>query len=185
MSSGSFFGKKFLRSLLLGRQFTSKKKLMLFEDLDAGGTADFIALWYNDKGKLTAALGDCKFGRVKINPDDEQLKFYLAALNKLVRNKGKEIEEFISFVYQPESYGKFHKHTFTKSEILRQSRNMKKRFSNPEKKPKFKVGIGASTAKLAELVLHILSTLINRWSLWFYERKRQWSLLRLRLYRTK
>lgn len=136
-----FLWKEILEEFITGKTIYIEKKLMLFEDLDAGGTADFIALWYNDKGKLTAALGDCKFGRVKINPDDEQLKFYLAALSKLVRNKGKEIEEFISFVYQPESYGKFHKHKFTKSEIVKAEQKYEKAILESKKeKPKFKAG---------------------------------------------
>lgn len=130
-----------LEEFITGKTIHIEKKLMLFTELDAGGTADVAVLWYNDKGKLVAAVGDCKFGRVKIHASDEQLKFYLAALNKIVREKGKEIDEFISFVYQPESSEKFSTHSFTKSQIVRAEIKYEKAILESKKdKPSFKAG---------------------------------------------
>jgi len=109
--------KNVLEQFVTGKTIFIEKKLMLFPELDAGGTADSVVLYYNDKGKLVAVVGDCKFGRVRVEPDKEQLKFYLTALNKLVKAKGKQIEEFRSFVYQPMHTEVYTEHKFTKSEI--------------------------------------------------------------------
>jgi len=132
---------KVLEQFVTGKTIYIEKKLMLFPDLDAGGTADFIVLYYNDKGKLVAVLGDCKFGKVRVEPDEEQLKFYLAALNKIVREKGKQIDEFRSFVYQPSHHEPFTEHKFTKSEIEKAEARYEKAIVESKKdNPKFKVG---------------------------------------------
>ena len=130
-----------LEQFITGKTIYIEKKLMLFSELDCGGTGDFIVLYYNDKGKLVAVLGDCKFGKVRVEPDKEQLKFYLVALNKLVREKGKQIDEFKSFVYQPTHVEPFTEHTFTRSEIERAEAKYEKAIIESKKdKPKFKVG---------------------------------------------
>lgn len=133
--------KEVLEQFITGKTIYIEKKLMLFPDLDSGGTADFIVLYYNDKGKLVAFLGDCKFGKVRVEPDEEQLKFYLTALNRIVREKGKQIDEFRSFVYQPMHSEPFTQHKFTKSEIERAEAKYEKAIIESKKdKPKFKVG---------------------------------------------
>lgn len=133
--------KEVLEEFVTGKTIYIEKKLMLFPDMSCGGTADFIVLYYNDKGKLVAWLGDCKFGRIRVSPDSEQLKFYLVALNKLVKEQGKEIEEFWSFVYQPEHEDPFTKHKFTKSDIEKaEAKYLKAILESKKEKPKFKVG---------------------------------------------
>lgn len=133
--------KEVLEEFITGKKIHIEKKLMLFPDLDSGGTADFIAMYYNDKGKFVAVLGDCKFGRTYVEPSDEQFKFYLCALNKVAKDKGKNIDIFESFVYQPEHEPVFRRHTFTKSEIERAEVKYLKAITESKKeKPKFKVG---------------------------------------------
>lgn len=130
-----------LEGFITGKQIYIERKLMLFAELDCGGTADLIVLYYNDKGQLVAVLGDAKFGRVRVGPDEEQLKFYLAALYKKVLEKGKTIDVFKSFVYQPEHSEPYTEHTFTKSEIEKAIAKYEKAITESKKeKPKFKVG---------------------------------------------
>ncbi len=132
---------KVLEQFITGKKIFIEKKLMLFSDLDCGGTADFIVLYYNDKGKFVAVLGDCKFGKVRVSPDKEQLKFYLTALNKAVKEKGGSIDEFRSFVYQPTHSEVFTEHKFTKNEIERAEIKYEKAIIESKKEnPKFKVG---------------------------------------------
>jgi len=130
-----------LEQFITGKTIQIEQKLMLFPELDCGGTADFVVLYYSDKGKLVAVLGDCKFGKIRVEPDEEQLKFYLTALNKIVREKGKQIDEFRSFVYQPQHHDVFTEHKFTKSEIEKaESRYEKAIIESKKENPKFKVG---------------------------------------------
>lgn len=137
----SIVWEKVLEQFITGKTIHIEKKLMLFPDLECGGTADFIVLYYSDKGKLVAVLGDCKFGKVRVEPDKEQLKFYLCALNKLVREKGKQIDEFRSFVYQPMHHEVFTEHKFTKNEIEKAEAKYEKAIIESKKpNPKFKVG---------------------------------------------
>lgn len=133
-----------LEEFITGKKIYIEKKLMLFPDLDAGGTADFITMYYNDKGKFVAVLGDCKFGRIPVAASDEQLKFYLTALNKAAKEKGRQIDEFKAFIYQPDvedGESPFKEHTFTKSEIERaETKYLKAITESKKEKPKFKVG---------------------------------------------
>lgn len=131
-----------LEQFVTGKTIYIEKKLMLFPELDSGGTGDFIVLYYSDKGKLIAHVNDCKFGKVRVTPDKEQLKFYLVALNKLIREKGKQIDEFHSSVYQPNhTEQKFTTHKFTKNEIERAEAKYEKAIIESKKdNPKFKVG---------------------------------------------
>lgn len=130
-----------LEQFITGKTIYIEKKLMLFPELDSGGTADFIVLYYSDKGKLVAVLGDCKFGKIRVEPDKEQLKFYLVALNKLVREQGKQIDEFRSFVYQPTHTEVFTEHKFTRNEIEKAEKKYETAIIESKKEnPKFKVG---------------------------------------------
>lgn len=132
---------KVLEKFVTGKTIQIEKKLMLFPELDCGGTADFIVLYYNDKGKLVAVIGDCKFGKVRVDPDKEQLKFYLTALYKIVKEKGKTIDEFKSFVYQPTHHEPYTEHKFTRSEIEKAVVKYEKAIIESKKEnPKFKVG---------------------------------------------
>jgi len=137
----SLIWERVLEQFITGKTIFIEKKLMLFPELDCGGTADFIALFYNDKGKFVAVLGDCKFGKVRVSPDKEQLKFYLTALNRAVKAKGRSIDEFRSFVYQPSHSEVFTEHKFTKSEIEKAEVKYEKAIIESKKEnPKFKVG---------------------------------------------
>jgi hypothetical protein len=132
---------KELEGFITGKQIYIERKLMLSQELDAGGTADIVILYHNDKGKLVAVVGDCKFGRISVDAGDEQLKFYLTTLNKLAREKGKQIDVFKSFIYQPETFPNWKEHTFTKSEIEKAEAKYNKAIAESKKeKPKFKVG---------------------------------------------
>lgn len=132
---------KALEEFITGKQVYIEKKLMLFSELDCGGTADFIAMYYNDQGKLVAVLGDIKTGRVRVEPDEEQMKFYLTALYKLVKAKGSEIDVFKSFIYQPQHHTAYTDHVFTKAEILRALKKYEKAIIESKKEsPKFKAG---------------------------------------------
>lgn len=132
---------KALEGFVTGKQIYIERKLMFSVDLDCGGTGDIVILYYNDKGKLVAVVGDCKFGRIPVNADEEQLKFYLTALNKIAREKGKQIDVFKSFIYQPETFPNWKEATFTKSEIERAEAKYDKAIAESKKeKPKFKVG---------------------------------------------
>lgn len=132
---------KELEGFITGKMIYIEKKLMLFPELDCGGTGDIVILYTNDKGKLVARLGDCKFGRVLVPASDEQLKFYLVCLNKIAREKGKVIDEFHSFVYQPEDFPSYKAHKFSKSEIERAEEKYLKAITESKKEnPKFKAG---------------------------------------------
>lgn len=132
---------KALEGFITGKQIYIERKLMLFAELDCGGTGDIVILHYNDKGKLVALLGDCKFGRISVDADDEQLKFYLVALNKIAKEKGKEIDIFKSFIFQPECFPSWKEHTFSKNEIEKAEVKYAKAIAESKKeKPKFKVG---------------------------------------------
>lgn len=135
------FWKETLEQFVTGKKIYIEKKVMLFPELDAGGTADIIVLYYNDKGKLVLVVEDDKFGKVRISPDKEQLKFYLTAVNKLVREQGKKVDEFIAKVYQPSHSERYTSHKFTKSEIEKAELKYEKAIIESKKdNPKFKVG---------------------------------------------
>lgn len=133
--------KEVLEQFITGKTIHIEKKLMLFTELDCGGTGDLVVLYYNDKGKLVCWVIDCKFGKVRVEPDEEQLKFYSACVNKLVREKGKQIDEFRTGVYQPTHHEAFTQDKFTRSEIERAEAKYEKAIIESKKeKPKFKVG---------------------------------------------
>lgn len=132
---------KALEGFITGKQILIEKKLMLFPDKDAGGTADIVILYYNDKGKLVGTVGDLKTGFHRVEPTEEQLLFYLAALYLRVKEKGKEIEEFHSFVWQPTHEEKYTTAKFTKKQVLSAVTAYEKAIAESYKeKPKFKVG---------------------------------------------
>ena len=133
---------KALENFVTGKQVYIEKHIMLFPDADAGGTADVIILYYNDKGQLVAVVGDLKTGFVAVDPDDEQIKMYLASVNLRAREAGKNIEVFKGFIYQPsQEPHTFREATFTKSEIERATKKFEKAIAESKKpKPKFKTG---------------------------------------------
>lgn len=140
---------KVFEGFITGKQIYIEKKLMFSKELDSGGTADIIVLYNNDKGKLVAKLGDCKFGRVPVAASEEQLKFYLTCLNMIAREKGKIIDEFHSFIYQPEDFPSYKPHKFTRSEIEKaESKYLKAIAESKKENPKFKVGDWCEWCKL-------------------------------------
>jgi len=145
----SLFFEKTLEGFITGKQIYIEKKLMYSAELDCGGTADVVVLHINDKGKLVGTVGDCKFGRIEVLPDEEQLLFYLVVLNMLAKEKGKQIEVFNSFIYQPECAPNWKEHTFTKSEVERAELRYAKAIAESKKEnPKFKVGDHCEWCKL-------------------------------------
>lgn len=136
----SFF-QEVLEGIITGKQIYIEKKLMFSEAGDAGGTADVIVLHYNDKAQLVAWVGDLKTGYHRVEPDEEQLLFYLAALYLRVKEKGKEIDVFRSFIYQPTHSQAFSAHTFSKNQVLKAVKKYEKAIAEARKeKPKFKAG---------------------------------------------
>lgn len=130
-----------LEGIVTGKQIYVEKKLMFDEEQDSGGTADIVVLYYNDKAQLVAVIGDLKTGRIQVTADSEQLLFYLTTVYKKMQEKGKDVGEFIGFIYQPTTEPAFSSNKFSKSDILRAAKAYDKAIVESKKeKPKFKVG---------------------------------------------
>lgn len=130
-----------LEQFITGKQVYIEKKLMLSEEQDAGGTADLVILYYNDKAQLCGVIGDLKTGYHRVEPSEEQILFYLAALYLRVKEKGKEIDVFKGFIYQPSHTEPYTEHTFTKAAVLKAVTKYEKAIAESKKpKPKFKAG---------------------------------------------
>lgn len=133
--------KNVLEEILTGKQIYLERKLMLSEELDAGGTADVAVLHRDDKNLLWCTIGDLKTGFHRIDPDEEQLSFYLAAANERARSKGVPIDKFKAFVYQPTHSEPYSEHIFTKKKIESATKKYFKAIEESKKdKPKYKVG---------------------------------------------
>lgn len=146
----NLFFTEILEGFITGKQVYIEKKVMFDAALDAGGTADIICLGYNDKGKLCCDLGDGKFGDTVVHPDEEQFLFYLVCINIAARQKGKVIDVFRSFVYQPSVFpNELRRHTFTRSEVEKAERRYLKAIAEAKKEtPKFKAGEHCEWCKL-------------------------------------
>lgn len=130
-----------LEEFLTGKVTYIEKKLMYSVEEDSGGTADFIVMYHNDKAQLVGCVGDLKSGFVRVEPSEEQLLFYLTCLYLRAKEKGKEIEVFKSFVYQPSHVKPYTEHYFKKSQILKAVDKYQKAINESKKEnPKFKVG---------------------------------------------
>lgn len=131
-----------LEEFLTGKVVYIEKKLMFSEEQDSGGTADVVVLYHNDKGKLVGVIGDLKTGYHRVEPSEEQLLFYLAALYLRFKEKsGKEVEEFKSFIYQPSHSEPYTEHTFSKATVMKAIKKYEKAILESKKpKPKFKTG---------------------------------------------
>lgn len=130
-----------LEGIVTGKQIYIEKKLMYDESQDAGGTADLVAIYLNDKAEVVLAVADLKTGRVQVEADSEQNLFLLAAAFKKLENTKFKPSHFVSAIYQTTSTPKFKKHVFTKSDVAKAIKRYDKALVEAKKeKPKFKVG---------------------------------------------
>lgn len=130
-----------LENIVTGKTIYIEHKLMFSEALDAGGTGDIVVLHKNDRNQVVLWVGDIKTGHWRVEPDDEQLLFYLCAANERAKVKGVNVEVFKSFIYQPTHSEPFTQHKFTPKEIERATKKYFKAIAESKKeKPKHKVG---------------------------------------------
>jgi hypothetical protein len=130
-----------LEEFITGKAYYIEKKLMLFPDKDAGGTADFIVLYHNDKAELVGCIVDYKGGAIRVEPDDEQFRMYLSALYLRCKEKGIEIDKFRAVVAQDSHEEFFTDHWYTRKQILRAIKGYEKAvFESTKEKPKYKMG---------------------------------------------
>lgn len=132
-----------LEEIITGKVVWIEKKVMLFPDLDCGGTADVLVMYKDDKNKTVLVAGDLKTGRIQIDPSDEQLLFFCVGAYLNAMEKGVEIDEFRTFVFQPTApEGERYKpHKFTKNQVIRTVEKYKKAILASKKdKPKPKAG---------------------------------------------
>lgn len=133
--------KNVLEEIATGKQIYIERKLTLFPDRDAGGTADVLVLYRNDKGKAVLWCGDLKSGYVLKKPSDEQMKFYLAAAYLTAQRKGTEIDIFNAFIWQPSNPEPFTTHKFSKSSILAAVKKYDRAIIESQKdRPRYKTG---------------------------------------------
>ena len=130
-----------LEEILTGKHVYLEKKVMLFPNKDAGGTADVVVLYRNDKGETVLVVGDIKTGYHRVEPDEDQLQFYLGAAYLRAKDKGLEVDAFRSFIYQPTHTEHFTEAKFTKKQILSAIKRYEKAIMGAESgKPKYKAG---------------------------------------------
>lgn len=147
--------KNVLEEFITGKIIYIEKKVMFDEASDAGGTLDLIVIYYNDKGELVAASVDLKTGRVRVEPDCDQIKYSLAAVMRRLDEKGKRIEKFKGAIYQPQHFEPYTECWFTRKEIETAAKKYEKAIAasfSPKAKLKagdhcsYCRGIGACTA---------------------------------------
>lgn len=129
-----------LEEIVTGKQIYIERKLMLFPELDAGGTADVVILYTNDKSQVVCVVGDLKTGYHEVLPSDVQLLFYICAAQKIAKEKGLRIDVFKSFVWQPTKHPAYSEHVFSASKVESTIRKFERAIALSKEKPKFKVG---------------------------------------------
>lgn len=137
----NYFFKEVLEEIVTGKTIYIESKVMFDKDLDAGGTTDAAVLYRNDKNQVVLDLGDIKTGRIRVEPDEEQLLFYSAGVNRAAQARGISIEVFKTFVYQPTHNVPFTRAKFTKKQVESADKKyVKAIFESKKDKPKYKVG---------------------------------------------
>lgn len=135
------FFKNVLEEIITGKTIYIEHKLFLSEELDAGGTADVVVIYRNDKNQVVLVVGDLKTGYREVKPTDEQLLFYLSAGNELAQKKGLTIDVFKAFIFQPTDSEAYSEHIFSKSKIGSATKRYFQAIAQSKKEdPKFKVG---------------------------------------------
>lgn len=98
--------KEILDEALTGKAYGLEEKFTLNSNLGMFGTADFWAVYIDDRGKRVGVVVDFKFGYVPVHAErNAQLAFYAAALRKEIRDGGKDLDYVIGGIYQPKSQG--------------------------------------------------------------------------------
>lgn len=82
-----------------------EEKLVLRPEI-AFGFVDLAVLYIDDRGKRAAWVADFKYGYVQVDAEDNmQLAFYVCALQRMLKAKGKEVEYVNVGIYQPRAEG--------------------------------------------------------------------------------
>jgi hypothetical protein len=135
--------KEDLEEIVTGKQILLEKKLMLSEELDAGGTADVLIVQYDDKGELIIKIIDIKTGYHRVEPDSEQFIFYSVCAMDMIEKKHPKLKVARAkcCVYQPTHEEPYTYHWFKRSQLEKaRARYIKAINASRSPKPKFKVG---------------------------------------------
>lgn len=135
---------KALEQALTGKAYALEDKLILNKDLDLWGTADFWAVYINDKAKRTAIFIDYKNGHypveVRKNP---QIMAYACALRAELRRHGKDLDTVRTAIIQPNANCEPYRecsYTAKQLDVFEKKLYKKVNAILSAKKPKYKVG---------------------------------------------
>lgn len=135
---------KGLNNSITGKAYGLEDRLVLDENLDIGGPADFWSIEIDDRGKRAGLIVDFKYGYHTVNVErNPQLAVYASGLRAEVRRKGKDLDYVRAAIFQPRGYGEAWKETvFTGKQLDTWEKKFYKAADQiyVKKKPKFKVG---------------------------------------------
>lgn len=108
-----------LEGFVTNKHYGLEDSFILNEDLQMGGTADFWAIWTDDRGNVVANVTDYKNGRSEVEITNEQFIFYLCGLRKAMQAQGTDIDYGTVAVFQPhaESGNTWKTHKYTAKQL--------------------------------------------------------------------
>lgn len=133
-----------LERSITGKYYGIEETFVLSKDFDMWGSADFWAVYLDDRAKRVGVIADFKYGynQVKVEKN-AQLAFYACAMQEEFIAMDKELDRVVAVIYQPRGGGEAYKETsFSNTQL----KAWKKKFMQAgaqifiKQKPKFKVG---------------------------------------------
>jgi hypothetical protein len=135
--------KEVLEQSITDKAYALEDTLVLDKSLDMWGSADFWAVYVNDKAQRAGWIVDFKNGFVEVPIEkNAQCAFYACALRKEIQSKGKNLDVVFAGIFQPASTKPWKVTKFTSKQLD----TWEKRFYKAAetifvtKKTKFKVG---------------------------------------------
>lgn len=108
-----------LKYSVSGKVVGIEDRLYFNKDLSMYGTADFWAVYTNEKGAREGVIGDFKFGYNFVDvAKNLQLLYYGIALREKVRALGKDLDTVRTFIFQPRAGGQtYREYTYTAKQL--------------------------------------------------------------------